>query len=202
MSALNQKFGIIVGTDHHSFPSAVANCVSAGISTIFHHRGTTKVYFHFGNTEATRPPAQWGCLDASKLDKNSWSHRSGDLASLVQALPARYTVADCCFAEIPNSFDDSQPELRDEFRLYLGNTEALRVVFVPFGSAGIWRITGREIRGRFWGGNFKTMQLPGPTPGGASKYEQTLVISPGDSRQHNFCAVDVLAGTVSWLTCE
>ena len=64
MSAMNQKVGIIVGTDHHSFPSAVANCISAGISTIFHHIGIV------GTADL---PAQWGCLDASMLGKISLS---------------------------------------------------------------------------------------------------------------------------------
>jgi hypothetical protein len=196
MSAINQKVGIIVGTDHFSFPSAVANCVSAGISTVFHHLGTM---------EATGLPAQWGCLDAFRIKQISSFDRSIKLISFLQALPARYTDSECCFAGIPIWLDSdqnaNQPGWLDAFRLDLGNTEALRAVFVPFYSPGVWRITGRRIQAVELHG-FETQQLPKRTQsGGGTKYEQTLVISPGNCRRHNFCALDVLAGTVSWLEC-
>jgi hypothetical protein len=189
---MNQKVGIIVGTDHHSFPSAVKNCASAGIFTIFHHVGIM---------EGTVLPAPWGYLDAFKLGKISLSYPP-PLLSLVQALPARYTVSDCCFTGMPALPGSSQPGWLDAFRLNLGSTETLRVVFIPFHNPGVWRITEREIRGGFQAINFETRQFPGRNPEGRPKYEHTLVISPGDCRRHNFCALDMLAGKVSGLSCE
>lgn len=201
MNLVDSKVGIVVGTDHFSFPSAIDECRKLNIDWVLHHPGS------FDSTHGAGP---WGWLSLGIDDRGDGAKQtSRELLERVQRKPVPIPLPDFSFAVPPPGIGPGdltdRAAWKGELRAFLGSAAAYLAVFVPYHEAGLWLREGLAVR-RVELDNGPSsisavIELPCRSLSGCKPYPKTMIISPGYCRRHSFCVLDRGIGRVRWAAC-